>query len=181
MIAAFLGDSLFYLIDGKGSISSMINATKHQPKERILIVSTSPQKALQFNRSIHVSFDGGALSSDKGQLIYREFDEKLVFSQTIAEHLQLNDPRTYSVYSNAFLIRQKIYQLIAGYEADDAADHLTHDPVFTHVLGQPLASQPSLSRCFHRFDEQAIVQLQDANQALLDKAHRFRQEEGACS
>lgn len=140
-------------------------------------MSTLSQKSLQFNRSIHVSFDGGALSSDTGQLIYREFDEKLGFSQTIAEHLQLNDPRTYSMYSNPFLIRQKIYQLIAGYEADDAADQLTHDPIFTQVLGQALASQPTLSRCLHRFDEQAIVQLQDANQALLDQVHRLRKAE----
>ena len=90
------------------------------------------------------SSDGGALSSDTGELIFREFDEKLGFSQTIAKHLHLKDQRSFYIHSNELLLRQKIDQLIAGYHEDDAADCLTHDPVFTQVLGTPaLASQPS--------------------------------------
>ncbi|TWI58205.1 DDE family transposase [Halalkalibacter nanhaiisediminis] len=120
--------------------------------------------------------DGGALSSDTGELIFREFDEKLSFSQTIVKHLQLKDERTYCIHENEQLLRQKIYQLIAGYHEDDAADRLTHDPVFTQVLGTPaLASQPSLSRFFKRFDTQALNQLQAANQELLDRVHHSRQ------
>lgn len=139
------------------------------------MMTTLTQKPLHFNRSIQLSSDGGALSSDTGELIFREFDEKLGFSQTIAEHLQLRDERSYWIHSNEQLLRQKIYQLIAGYHEDDAADQLTRDPVFTQVLDVPaLASQPSLSRFFHRFDDQALEQLQAANQALLDKVHRLR-------
>lgn len=63
-----------------------------------------------------------------------------------------------------------------GYHKDDAADQLTHDPIFTQVLDTPaLASQPSLSRFFKRFDAQSLDQLQTANQALLDKVHHTRQ------
>lgn len=47
--------------------------------------------------------------------------------------------------------------------------------MFTQVLGQALAFQPALSRCFHRFDEHALKGLQNANQTLVDKVHRFRQ------
>jgi len=76
------------------------------------------------------------------------------------------------------LLRKKIYQVIAGYHEDDAANHLTHDPIFTQVLGTPaLASQPSLSRFFRRFDTQAIDQLQVANQELLDRVHKMRQSD----
>ena len=139
-------------------------------------MATLPQNTLQFNRSIKLSNDGGALSSDTGELIFREFDEKLGFSQTIAKHLQLSDERSFYIHSNELLIRQKIYQLIAGYHEDDAADYLTHDPVFTQVLGTPaLASQPSLSRFFKRFDAESLDQLQAANQELLDRVHRMRQ------
>ncbi len=139
-------------------------------------MATLSQKPLRFNRSIKLSSDGGALSSDTGELIFREFDEKLGFSQTIAKHLQLTDERSFYIHSNELLIRQKIYQLIAGYHEDDAADHLTHDPIFTQVLGTPaLASQPSLSRFFKRFDAQSLAQLQTANQELLDRVHRMRQ------
>lgn len=38
-----------------------------------------------------------------------------------------------------------------------------------------LASQPSLSRFYQRFDEKSLNQLQDANQTLLDKVHHARQ------
>ncbi|AZV43790.1 IS1380 family transposase [Peribacillus asahii] len=139
-------------------------------------MTTLTQKPLHFNRSIKLSNDGGALSSDTGELIFREFDEKIGFSQTIAKHLCLKDTRTYCIHENEQLLRQKIYQLIAGYHENDAADRLTHDPVFTQILGTPaLASQPSLSRFFKRFDTQALDQLQAANQKLLDRVHHARQ------
>lgn len=140
------------------------------------MMTTLTQKPLHFNRSIKLSNDGGALSSDTGELIFREFDEKIGFSQTIAKHLCLKDTRTYCIHENEQLLRQKIYQLIAGYHEDDAADRLIHDPVFTQILGTPaLASQPSLSRFFKRFDTQALDQLQEANQKLLDRVHHARQ------
>lgn len=140
------------------------------------MMTTLSQNTLHFNRSIKLSNDGGALSSDTGELIFREFDEKLGFSKTIAKHLHLNDERTYCIYENELLFRQKIYQLIAGYHEDDAADRLTHDPVFTQVLGIPaLASQPSLSRFYKRFDTQALEQLQQGNQELLDRVQDSRQ------
>ena len=110
-------------------------------------MDTLSQKTLHFNRSIKLSSDGGALSSDTGELIFREFDEKSGFSQTIAKHLNLKDERSFCIHQNEQLLRQKIYQMIAGYHEDDAANHLTHDPVFTLILSTPaLASQPSLSR-----------------------------------
>ncbi|MFD2618759.1 IS1380 family transposase, partial [Terrilactibacillus laevilacticus] len=139
-------------------------------------MATLPQLKLNFNQQIKLSNGGGSLSSDTGQFLFREFDEKLGFSKTLAQHLCLKDTRAYSVHSNENLLRQKLYQMIAGYAHDDAADHLTTDPVFTHMLGTPaLASQPSLSRFFKRFDRQSIEQLERANQALLDKVHTFRE------
>lgn len=49
------------------------------------------------------------------------------------------------------------------------------DPIFTQVLEiAALASQLSLPRFFHRFDNHSIEQLQAVNQALLDKVHRLR-------
>lgn len=139
-------------------------------------MATLIQNTLHFNRSIKLSNDGGALSSDTGELIFREFDEKISFSQTISNHLQLKDERTYCIHKNEQLLRQKIYQLIAGYHEDDAADRLTHDPIFTQVLGKSaLASQPSLSRFFKRFDMEALNQLQAANQEILVRVHHDRQ------
>ncbi|WP_269410923.1 IS1380 family transposase [Lentibacillus daqui] len=138
-------------------------------------MATLPQIPLDFNRQIKLSNDGGALSSDTGELLFREFDEKIGFFSTLTKHLKLKDDRRYYVHSNEQLLRQKMYQIIAGYAEDDAADQLTNDPVFTQVVGtDALASQPSLSRLFPRFDDESMEQLNQANQELLDKVHQYR-------
>ncbi|WP_019412362.1 IS1380 family transposase, partial [Paenisporosarcina sp. TG20] len=138
-------------------------------------MATLPQITLNYNRQIKLSNDGGSLSSDTGTLIFREFDEKLGFSQTLSKHLDLKDTRSFFTHSNENLLRQKMYQMIAGYSEDDAADQLTDDPIFTQILGTAaLASQPSLSRFWGRFDANSIEQLEMANQKLLDKVHRYR-------
>ena len=138
-------------------------------------MTTLPQITLDFTRQIKLSTDGGSLSSDTGLFLFREFDESLGFSQTLAKQLHLHDTRSYCIHSNEKLLRQKIYQMIAGYPEDDVADQLTEDPVFTQVLSTPtLASQPSLSRFWERFDAKSIAQLNQANQELLDKVQRCR-------
>jgi hypothetical protein len=138
-------------------------------------MATLPQLTLNFNRQIKLSNDGGSFSSHTGEFIFREFDEKIGFSETLTKYLQLKDERLYFFHSNENLLRQKIYQIIAGYSEDDAADQLTKDPVFTQIIGtEALASQPSLSRFFARFDKESIVQLNQANQELLDKVHQIR-------
>ncbi|WML30291.1 IS1380 family transposase [Neobacillus sp. OS1-32] len=139
-------------------------------------MATLPQLTLNFNRQIKLSNDGGSLSSDTGEFIFREFDEKIGFSETLTKYLQLKDERLYFFHSNENLLRQKIYQIVAGYSEDDAADQLTKDPVFTQIIGtEALASQPSLSRFFARFDKESIVQLNQANQELLDKVNQIRE------
>ncbi|WP_353949386.1 IS1380 family transposase [Sporolactobacillus sp. Y61] len=138
-------------------------------------MTTLSQITLDFNRKIKLSNDGGELSSDSGQLLFKEFDEKIGFSKTFERHLILNDSRKSPFYSNAKLFRQKIYQLLAGYSEDDSADALIHDPVFTQVVEtSKLASQPTLSRFYYRFDQNTLDQLAVANQKLLDKVHRYR-------
>src|SRR5690625_2002151 len=138
-------------------------------------MATLPQTTLDFNRKIKLSNDGGALSSDTGELLFREFEEKIGFFRTLDKHLVLKDERLYAMHSNEQLLRQKIYQMIAGYAEDDAADQLTNDPVFTQIVGTgALASQPSLSRFFPRFDADSISQMNQANQKILDKVHQCR-------
>ncbi|GIN72861.1 hypothetical protein J14TS2_33360 [Bacillus sp. J14TS2] len=84
---------------------------------------------------IKLSHDGDELSSNTGEMVFREFDEKVGFSATLAEYLQLIDERRNYVHANEDLLRLKIYQLIAEYAEDDAADALIHYPVFTQIMG----------------------------------------------
>lgn len=62
-------------------------------------METLPQLSLDFNRQIKLSNEGGSLSSDTGEFLFREFDEKLGFSKTIAKHLNLKDKRAYCLHS----------------------------------------------------------------------------------
>jgi len=116
-----------------------------------------------------LSNDGGSLSSDTSEFIFRVFDEKIGFSKTLAQCLSLKDTRAYFVHSSENLLRQN-YQIIASYSEDDSTDQLTRGPVFTQILGTAaLASQPSLFRFFRWFDKQSIEQLEQANQLISTK------------
>src|SRR5699024_4553860 len=138
-------------------------------------MTTLSKTTLDYNQKIKLSNDGGDLSSDTGSFLFREFEEKIGFFSTLMKHLKINDTRKYYVHSNEQLLRQKLYQMIADYAADDAADQLTNDPVFKEIIGaDALASQPSVSRFFNRFDETSVEQLYQANQELLDKVHAHR-------
>lgn len=138
-------------------------------------MATLPQLTLDYNKKIKLSNDGGSLSSDTGMFLFREFDETIGFSSTLAKHLVFNDDRLYFSHSNINLLRQKIFQMIAGYAEDDAADYLTNDPVYTQIIGtNALASQPSLSRLYGRFDQSSVNQLNNANLELMDKMHQAR-------
>lgn len=43
-------------------------------------MTTLSQLSLDFNRKIKLSNNGGSLSSDTGEFIFKEFDEKIGFS-----------------------------------------------------------------------------------------------------
>src|SRR5690625_5113320 len=91
----------------KESVSDKIKSPEITT-ERILIMTTLPQKTLDYNRQIKLSDDGSSLSSDSGQFLVREFDVKLGFSKTIDKYLRLNDDRLYYKHSNIDVLRQKI-------------------------------------------------------------------------
>jgi hypothetical protein len=130
-----------------------------------------PQLSFSFYRHqpIRADFSGGQISSDAGLLPLRAFDQRYGLTHGLAE--RLCDPREeervrHSVLS---LFRQRLYQIIAGYEDTNDADRLRHDPVFQILadqpLGEPLGSQPTLSRWENSPSPRDLLKLQDA---LLD-------------
>ena len=135
------------------------------------MTSCIPQLNFSFYRAkpIRVDFCGGQISSDAGLLPLRAFDQRHGLTHRLAECV--SDPREdervrHSVLS---LFRQRIYQIIAGYEDANDADRLRHDPAFQILadqpLGEALSSQPTLSRWENAPSAREIIGLQDA---LLD-------------
>lgn len=68
-----------------------------------------------------------------------------------------------------------IYMVIAGYFEDDASDELTNDPVFRSVLEKDaLASQPTISRFFHRMDKDTLNQFLAIGRVLRKKFYSIQ-------
>jgi hypothetical protein len=131
-----------------------------------------PEMRLNSKSKTKLNFDGGDLTSDSGMLLYKEFDEKIAFSQEIKNALDIDDDVDHRLHDNVDVILQKIYQNAAGYHADADADHLRHDLVFQHILDKDiLASQPTISRLNNKINIETMQQLQTGNFNLLDKIH----------
>src|SRR6266481_5484726 len=117
-----------------------------------LIQSVLSQLNFSFYRHqpIRADFSGGQITSDAGLLPLRAFDQRHGLTRELAQYLR--DPRQGGRvrHSSLSLVRQRVYQIVAGYEDANDADRLRHDPAFQLLadqpLGQPLSSQPTLSR-----------------------------------
>jgi DDE family transposase len=123
---------------------------------------------------IHCDFSGGQITSDAGLLPLRAFDDRHHLTNDWAA--LLSDPRQDDrvLHHSLALLRQRIYQIVAGYEDANDADRLRHDPALQIVadqeLGAPLGSQPTLSRWENAPSARDLVRLNDA---LLDQFIRL--------
>lgn len=155
-----------------------------------MIQSVLPQLSFSFYRHqpIRADFSGGQITSDAGLLPLRAFDQRHHLTRDWGS--VLSDPRQHNRlrHDSLRLLRQRIYQIVAGYEDANDAHRLRHDPTLQVVadqkLGVPLGSQPTLSRwentpsardlvlCNDRLCEQFIRicgdQVRERGEILLD-------------
>ena len=122
-----------------------------------------PQLHFSFypKQKLLLRFDGGAVTSDAGLLLLRQFDQRHGLTAALAEVLA-DERREASVdHVLPALLRQRIYQIVAGYEDGNDANRLRHDATFQLLAerspGELLASQPTLSRWENRFTERDWV------------------------
>ena len=127
-----------------------------------------PQLSFSFYRHqpVLADFSGGQITSDAGLLPLRAFDQCHHLTRNVAE--LLSDPRQDDRvrHDSLRLLRQRIYQIVAGYEDANDADRLRHDPLLQIVadqkLGDALGSQPTLSRWENATSARDLVRLNDA-------------------
>jgi hypothetical protein len=97
-----------------------------------LIQSVLSQLDFSFYRHqpIRADFSGGQITSDAGLLPLRAFDQRHGLTKELAQHLR--DPRQGGRirHSSLSLLRQRVYQIVAGYEDANDADRLRYDPAF---------------------------------------------------
>ncbi len=120
---------------------------------------------------LQAAFDGGRLTSDGGLPWLAEADATLGLCALIAAFIPEWRKRT-GQHSLETLVRQRVFQIAWGYEDQDDADSLRHDPLLKLVCGRlpdtgaPLASQPTLSRLDNAMDRRACYRLAVALVAL---------------
>lgn len=135
------------------------------------------QLGFGFQPKLRVDFGGGEITSDAGLLLLREFDDILGLTDAVATRLE-DDRRDvrYITHASATLLRQRLYQIVAGYEDANDAGALRHDATFQIVAGRgtgaPLGSQPTVSRWENEFSWRTIWRLADLGVAWFC-AHAF--------
>jgi hypothetical protein len=126
-----------------------------------------------FNRAVKVRGGQDRLTSDAGMLLLREADHRLGLTESLAAKLcdRRNPDRTR--YRLVELLRERLFALAQGYNAQDDVDELAHDPAMRlaawdrpgqRVQEERLASQPTQSRLLTALgsDKANIEQLREA-------------------
>jgi hypothetical protein len=120
------------------------------------------QLGFGFQPKLVVDFAGGTLTTDAGLLLVREFDEQLGLTTDVVRRVTDTRDARYVTHELDALVRQRLYQIAAGYEDVNDADRLRHDPTFQVIAADGrtvLGSQPTLSRMENAIDWPAIHRL----------------------
>ena len=113
-----------------------------------------------------VDFQGGRLTSDGGWCWVAEADDDLDLSVTLAAAVPA--PRRRGRHAPQTVLRQRLYQITAGYADQNDAETLRADPLLKVLCGRlpetdpDLASQPTLSRFENAFSAQDCYRLAEA-------------------
>jgi len=117
----------------------------------VLDSGESPKEAIRpdFNRAIMIDFQGAQITSDVGFILVREIDDRFKIIDPMKDCLEDVRLPSHTRHSMVQMVRQRVYQIAAGYEDCNDADFLRIDPALRLALGKDHrfgASQSMLSR-----------------------------------
>ena len=127
----------------------------------------------RFNPSIGINFQGANISSDTGILLLREIDERFGITSALEGILQDSRNVSHTRHSCTDLLRQRVYQISAGYEDCNDANELRKDPALRLALDKNnayAASQSLLSRFENKIlgNQQGLQTLDGVLQRSID-------------
>jgi len=114
---------------------------------------------------VEVDFDGGEVTSDSGLLFMRELESRLNLIGRVAGVLRDRRHGSYVKHQLVELMKQRVFQIIAGYEDGNDCDTLRDDPVLKMacerlpITGEALASQPTMCRFENAFSRTDLYRL----------------------
>ena len=101
-----------------------------------------------FGKKVEVDFNGGELSSDAGLLFLRETESEIGIINRAANTIADKRHPGYVKHQIVELLKQRVFQIAAGYEDANDSDTLKHDPILKMACEKDgvLASQPTMCR-----------------------------------
>ena len=131
------------------------------------MLKTVCQNTLPFHtqREITARFDGGSLTSDAGWLLFGSLDHQHGFCDGFSSCIAESRDRRYLRHDLLKLIRQRVLQIVAGYEDCNDANPLRSDPMLKTVCDQlpesdpDLATQPTFSRLENSVSKKDLMRL----------------------
>jgi len=96
-----------------------------------------------------IDFQGAKITSDVGFLLLREIDDRFKIIDPMQDCLEDLRSPSHTKHSLVQMVRQRVYQIAAGYEDCNDADYLRIDPALRLAIGkdqQVGAGQSMLSR-----------------------------------
>ena len=138
-------------------------------------------------RPVHISFDGGRLTSDGGILLLAAIEQRLKIAERLAACIE--DPRDPDrvVHQFAEMIRYRALLIAAGYPDGNDCDALKSDPAFKMAVGRlpetgdDLCSQPTISRLENLPGATALKRMMAAMVDLFLRQLRPRCRDAFCS
>ena len=124
-----------------------------------------------------VAFQGSRITSDAGLILVRELDERLGLATLISEHLNDSRQGLNTQFGLVDLLRQSVYNRLAGYEDLNDAVRVSADPTF-RLIGSPKRWDrgAALTSTLHWFEtelltqEENLVGLRAVNREVLAQA-----------
>ena len=113
----------------------------------------------QGNTSVSVDFSADQISSDGAVVLLEKLERKHKLIKYFSKYIPDTRDQSKVVHSVEKLLKQRVFNLIQGYEDANDADHLKADPLFEHVLAGQMASQPTISRFENSLDKHSIIEL----------------------
>ena len=101
----------------------------------------------RFNPSIGINFQGAKISSDTGILLLREIDERFGITSALEGILQDSRNVSKTQHSCTDLLRQRVYQIAAGYEDCNDANELRKDPALRLALDKKTLMRQASHSC----------------------------------
>ncbi len=116
-------------------------------------------------RKVMARFDGGNLTSDAGLMLVASLDRQHQLCEGFSSCITESRDRRYIRHDLLKLIRQRVLQIVAGYEDCNDADTLRSDPMLKTVCDQlpesdpDLATQPTFSRLENSVTKKDLLRL----------------------